>query len=442
MAKFKDFSASKMLDDMRERNRKALEKKRMSEMSDERANAAYNAEATALSLGETTARHDPASQQNFTPEQRVKATDAMQEEIKGEVDKNKDLTGKDKKIIKKKVSSPEKVARIVQKEQEGEKMSVSDQFVNALTYFGPNMLGMAIGGLFEGTEGAIAGGEAASGLAKQYRDDKMKEEAHKAKLEDTLVDNATNARRVDMEEKRMNAKSGGKGMFKWQQAKGLYEKDADGKLHPLSYEANSGEYVNTLTGKKVDPKNIYSDAQRRMIQSGQLSGKQQEAVSGFDSTLRGLASIDELKGDVNTGYFAGKGQKIGEKFGFADESFTSLKAETENIKASFLKAMSGAQVSDREAARLAQIIPNIEDDDNVFSAKSGTFRKIVERNKDALLASIRTGQPLKKEIVEDMLAIAEASNLLKPLSADNPYGLDQGKIAEALQRKQRNKGGK
>lgn len=441
-----DFNFSKLLGDMRKDNSKAIMQSKMIEMEDEQLNRAANAEATALSLGGTKQSPQEAPQ-NFTPEKRLAATSQVKQDLVKEVDKNPSLTNKEKNKVKKNLKDEKTIVRVMGKEQGDKPMSVADQFTNALTYFAPNIIGMAIGGLFEGSAGAIAGEEKAGALAGQYRKDKMAQEAHKAKLEDMRQDNITNARRVEMEAARL--RQVGVKPSKQQQAKGFFEKGEDGSLMPLSYNPDSGQYWNPFTGKVVKLENIYSDAERRLLQSKELTGKQQEADAGFRSTLQGLAVIGELKASgINTGPMSGRLGKVGEKLGLASEEFTSLKAETENIKASFLKAMSGAQVSDREAARLAQIIPNIEDDDVAFDAKMRTFSNIVNRNKQAMLESIKTGQPLKAETVNAMLAEAEASNLMPGRNTyegmGGPYRIDQSAVKAALERKRKNrsKGGK
>ena len=77
------------------------------------------------------------------------------------ISENKELNSIEKKHLQEEMSNPEQIVEKIssnqEKKQVGGKPSVKDNFMEALTFFLPNIVGMGIGALISGTEGAVAG---------------------------------------------------------------------------------------------------------------------------------------------------------------------------------------------------------------------------------------------------------------------------------------------
>lgn len=316
-----------------------------------------------------------------SPAKIVEAVQQVQPELEATVKGAK--LGKDveKKVIKD-LGNPDKVGEQVNKEMKGEAPSgPKDNFVRALSFFAPQLLGGVIGAAMEGTSGAIAGMEE-SGKARDAYNAYGQSEA----------DMAMKERKMELERQMEERR------IKQQELEKRRIAQADRRLG-LSEEKNVRDYIDL--DRRLKAFEILKG------KAGQLSDKQTDSLAGFDSTLAGLNAISDYKSRVNTGPIADMAASSLEKVGMASDDFTSLKVETENIKASFLKAMSGAQVSDAEARRLARIIPNVSDDDKTFNNKMRVFNNIVNRMKDAQVQSIAIGQPLREEMVKQFRMEAE-----------------------------------
>jgi hypothetical protein len=137
--------------------------------------------------------------------------------------------------------------------------------------------------------------------------------------------------------------------------------------------------------------------------SSQLSDAQIKSLASLDETFASLDRINALKQSVSTGPFEGRAQGAAELVGAASPEFTQLRAETENTVAQYIKAISGAQASEREVDRLKRVAPTVTDDDTTFQNKMIAFRKIVLASQAIVSESIKKGQPLKEGSIDNFI---------------------------------------
>jgi len=267
----------------------------------------------------------------------------------------------------------EAITRNAQNAADNKKGSVKDAFVESLSFFLPQLLGMGVGALIGGAEGAVEGGEQAGKLSGAFLDYKLK----KQELEKSS----------QMKQKAM-------------QQSGF----VDSKTGvPAIFDPNSGQYVDP-SGNVIPSNRIREAVQGRFeAKEAKLSDVQQEQLRAFNDVNASLDRISKLKPKVNTGVAALPYQSGLEKIGMSSKDFTALKTEVKSVSNNYIKAITGAQMSEPEAERLMAVIPQMDDDDNVFNTKLATFREIISGNKQAFAESIRTGQPLKRETIDNIL---------------------------------------
>lgn len=100
-----------------------------------------------------------------------------------------------------------------------------------------------------------------------------------------------------------------------------------------------------------------------------LSSTQVSSLADIDSTISLANKAKELATQVNTGPISGRVGKAAQATGAASNNFIDLNSQITNIKANFMKAISGAAVSEQEAQRLAQFLPDVTDSENVIQRK-------------------------------------------------------------------------
>jgi len=277
------------------------------------------------------------------------------------------------------------VAKNELKRNEGGTPSVKDNFMEAFTFFLPQLGGLAIGGAIAGTEGAIAGSETAGALGASFREHQLKKEELKLKKDRTR-------------------KAGGITAF---QKESL-------KLRAQELEQDERRFTEiSKPGLKLRGKKLALSADQLGLtkkKAAQLSDKQVDQFSDMDKVLGSVARIEELRKKVNTGPLAGRVQSLAQLAGAAPRRFNKIKAETTNTLAAYVKSISGAAVSELEAQRLQGIIPDVNDSPSVFEDKLETFERIVRENKLAFAKSITSGQPLKAGTIKGLI---EAENKYK-----------------------------
>ena len=312
--------------------------------------------------------------------------------VKNLIEKS-DLSTAEKKQVEIDAKDPVKMQRAIARsdaaKQQGQQPSPRDAFMEALSFFLPTALGALVGGAIEGTEGAVAGAETATSLGASFRDHQLKKEEMSLKRESMKPV----AKQVNLQQSEFTDKEG----------------------NPLMFDPSAGKYIKpdgTTATDFVDPKTTRQEAaleraDRRIeladlkhkhgIKKDQeLSDSQVKSLSDMDNTLSSIDRIEELKKEVATGLGVGQGQSFAAVFGAAPEKFVELRSETSSALSSYMKQISGAQVSEPEAQRLSVLIPSVNDAPSVFNAKVKAFRRIVNGNKTSMINAIRKGQPLKK----------------------------------------------
>jgi hypothetical protein len=273
------------------------------------------------------------------------------------------------------------------------KLSAADQFKQALTFFAPQLIGGAIGGMLEGDEGMIAG----------YREGGIARDSYIQYKKDLLEANTGKTDKTNL-----------------QQAKEWMTKD--GK--PVIFDPSTGKYVDTENNvvpatKIINAVNfrqnrnlVRSDIRQELSEDkfahairkdSQLSEKQLTRLGDYDASMSAINEIDRLFKDASTGPLIGRVQSMGQLMDSAPEVFNKLKAEASAAKLAYQKATSGLQVNEREMELIASIIPSEKDAPKVFKSKLDVFTRIITSHKAAFANAIRTGQPMKKETVNAIM---------------------------------------
>ena len=290
-----------------------------------------------------------------------------------------DMSTMQKKQAREETSNPEKLARSVEAGSSGQG-SVKNSFMESLAFFMPQAIGAGLGALFEGSQGAVAGAEMAGKMAKEKRD------------YDLQVQNRQ--------------------MTPYQQEQT--------RLREEQLKLDKQAEKRRMSGLDLARDRFGFSKE----EAAQLSEKQTEAIGAFSKTLDSIDRIRALKKDVVTGPISARIQALGELVDAAPKKFTQLKSEVKSMGNQYIKAITGAQMSEAEADRLMAVVPVDTDADEVFVTKLATFEKIVERNRDAVLNAIRTGQPLRRSTVDAMLEAVdkyESAVTSKP-KKKSPYG--------------------
>ena len=94
----------------------------------------------------------------------------------------------------------------------------------------------------------------------------------------------------------------------------------------------------------------------------------------------------------------------------APVEFQKVQSLTSSLLSNYTKSISGAQVSEAEAQRLAALIPQPTDTDQMFNTKLKAFQRIVQAGGANFVNAIKTGQPLKREQVDQILGALPKSH--------------------------------
>ena len=285
----------------------------------------------------------------------------------------------------------EKVVTNEMDRKQNKPVSTKDSFMEAFTHFLPQIGGMAIGGLLEGTEGAIAGGKQGAALGASLREHKL------AKRQEERKDRQEDRKDKALELKQIKATEPDK-LTAWQKAQL--------KMHEEGMDAREIEESRRREKLKLDEKKLGLSREKFGLskqQVSQLSGKQVETLSNFNSVLASVDRINEKIPKIKSGPLAGRAQTLAQFADLAPKEFTAMKAETTNALAAYVKSISGAAVSELEAQRLQGIMPHVNDAPDVFEQKTKTFQRIVRDNKKIFAQAIATGQPLKAGTIKGLM---------------------------------------
>lgn len=138
-----------------------------------------------------------------------------------------------------------------------------------------------------------------------------------------------------------------------------------------------------------------------------LTATQVDTIAGYDNTLRSateaIALLDSIEDAPQTGPLAGLLLQ-GSKFtgNQSDTPQLQLEQKLAKIKADFMKAISGAAVSESEAKRLAKFLPDIYDQEVVLKSKLQNLIKESEAGKKTFLSTLgATGGSTNEGIVRN-----------------------------------------
>lgn len=113
-----------------------------------------------------------------------------------------------------------------------------------------------------------------------------------------------------------------------------------------------------------------------------LTGTQLDTLAGFDTTIQGandaLALLDL---GVETGPVAGRTLQFKKTINQADPNQLKLEQLLGKIKADFMKALSGAAVSEQEVQRLSKFLPEITDQEDVIRSKLNSLIESTQKQR-------------------------------------------------------------
>src|SRR3990167_4934280 len=124
-----------------------------------------------------------------------------------------------------------------------------------------------------------------------------------------------------------------------------------------------------------------------------LTATQVDTLSGFETALQQLNEAKPLVGVVNTGPISGRMSDILRLFDKDDPNRISLDAKLNAIKANFLKAISGAAVSESEVKRLTKFLPSINDTEKTLAIKMTELENAILAQKASYLSTMGAQQP-------------------------------------------------
>lgn len=273
---------------------------------------------------------------------------------------------------------------------EGKQGSVKNEFLEAITYFLPSIAGLAIGGAIGGEAGAAEGAQLGMKAGESYYQAKERERERELKY-------------------------GPQGQMRGRKFQQTEYTDKDG--NPITYdpvankhikadgtEATADDFQNSKDARqarrleRTDKSLLLSEmkVKHSISKDTQLSDKQVDAFTAMKKVESGLDRIEKLKKDVATGLGIKQFRDAQELFNAAPKKYSELKAEAASVLADYINAISGKQVSDKEAERLKALIPSPEDAPRTFDAKMKAFKRITSSSYRALRGTILKGQPLKE----------------------------------------------
>ena len=206
---------------------------------------------------------------------------------------------------------------------EGKQPSVSDQFFEAIGFFMPTIVGGAVGGIIEGSEGALAGAELGMKAGKQFADYKIAQQARQDKL---------NEQELKRKERMRELKKGG-ATTKMQQANEWMTTDKK----PVVFDPDKGVYIDPETKEAVPAsklmsaknyrQNINTELRKEGYARGDVSKLMQSQKELFNpksvtgSKVKRLMEIDKLdrlldsnanfKGLIESAMAKGLGGEVG-----------------------------------------------------------------------------------------------------------------------------------
>ena len=309
-------------------------------------------------------------------------------------------------------------AKSQQAELNGEQPGIDDKFMSAIGFFLPAVIGGLVGQQTgEGGMGVRLGLQASGAYHK------AKNAHEELQLKKKLAEEKANTKskgKIDITpdfvikgtREPVGSREDGKGGWEFINASGDI-------VDPKSVEGlRSGDQKlkEARLTSQFDTRHKFNKLKfdLEVRKAGQVSGKQQATTAGLIGVSKDIEEISRLKKSTVTGPVMGRMQSIAGVFGLGTSNFQELKSRTSSVLANYVKSISGAQSSDKEAVRLQSIIPSVNDSDLIFNAKLKQLKKIQGANIEGFSLSMSTGQSLKagtvKQILEVMDKIEEEKN--------------------------------
>jgi hypothetical protein len=135
-------------------------------------------------------------------------------------------------------------------------------------------------------------------------------------------------------------------------------------LADQGYDVSSGSVIDNELRRRNGMAPIGGQAKAPSYSAAQVS-----ALADMDATVELSKKTRALAQGVNTGPVSGRVGQAAQAVGGASENFVNLNANIAQLKANFMKAISGAAVSEQEAKRLASFLPSINDSEDVIQIK-------------------------------------------------------------------------
>lgn len=365
---------------------------------------------------------------------------AQQAQESGLISKN---TAKEIKEDARTQRIPETIARSEIKEDTGQPKSPKENFMSTLALFLPSVIGGIAGAAFEGASGAeagISGGLKGASAGVKLVGDVEKIETEQLRQEKLRKETQGSLAKMDFTK--------------------FVTKDGT----PVARMPGTRQFIST-SGDPIDPKDVkltqlfkqersLAEAQRaeqgvasrfsqrfglKKKETEQLSNTQIEDLGALNDTKAAIDRIGLLLTKADIGPVSSRVQSLKQVVGTADPNFTQLKSESTSALNNYIKAMTGAQMSEPEAKRLAIVVPSINDNKKTFKDKLKAFRRIVLSREKEIARAISSGQPLKKETIQKMIEQAEkqfgAAEPIEPARGPASINVDQDAIAAEIARR-------
>lgn len=154
------------------------------------------------------------------------------------------------------------------------------------------------------------------------------------------------------------------------------------------YDVSSGSVVDNELRRRngLPPITAAQAAAAPNLSAGQVS-----ALADMDATIVQAQKAKALASSVSTGPIAGRTGKAAQAIGTASDNFVDLNSQITNIKANFMKAMSGAAVSEQEVQRLSQFLPDVTDDEKVIQRKLTNLTENMNQARESLYKAASGG---------------------------------------------------
>jgi hypothetical protein len=307
------------------------------------------------------------------------------------MEQNKDKNKVTKRIMKN--LKPQDQEKMVAQEkpvaEEESKKGLSETFTSALTNFIP----LAVGGLFEGSEGAVAAYKGAQEGMNQLQTRDIKERQMSLAERQQGINKGLATERMDLQREQLNDPL---------RLRRIENEEERIKIAKEAQALRDKQLGLNKQGEERRGEQFEFSKQEK----AQLSGKQQETVASLNTVMNQTERINDLVKNVDIGPLTGRKQSVEQYFGSASPEFTKLKSNLKSLLANYTKALSGAQVSEQEAQRLMQIIPSENDPIETFIPKLQAFQEMISTQQTDFMDSIRSGQPLKRSVIDKMLGKA------------------------------------